>query len=243
MVRGTAEVRVTTGILRLATLLGWSAFLTWLVASGEVYRYIGPRTRWVVVFGAVALALAALIHARTVLPSRSTTGARQGSGQEILGVATLLTPIAIVMLIPKPSLGSEAASRRANPTFVSAASSFAPVPQPDGDVSFPEINYASKSEDYAVTVGIADGYEVELTGFVTHPADGPEETFALTRFQTFCCAADAVPFSVTVDPQHPRDYPEDTWLTVSGYVRDQGAGCVLQAERITATAEPVNPYI
>ena len=230
-------------MLRLATFVGWSAFLTWLAASGEVYRYIGPRTRWVVAFGAVALALAALMQARMVLPSRSAAKDGQRSGAEILGVATLLTPIAIVMLIPKPSLGSEAASRRANPTFVSAASSFAPVPQPDGNVSFPEINYASESEEYAATVGIADGYEVELTGFVTHPDGGPEGTFALTRFQTFCCAADAVPYSVTVDPQQARDYPEDTWLTISGYLRNEGTEFVLQAERITATAEPVNPYI
>ncbi len=233
----------TTRLFRLATLVVWSGFLAWLIASGEVYRYIGPRTRWVVVLGAVALALAALMQARTMLPSGSDTADKQGSRAENLGMAILLTPIAIVMLIPKPSLGSEAASRRANPTFVSAASSFAPVPQPETDVSFPEIHYASSSDEYAATVGIVDGYEVRLTGFVTHPDDGPEGTFALTRFQTFCCAADAVPYSVKIDPHHAKSYPEDTWLKISGFLRDEDAGFVLQAERITVTTEPVNPYI
>ena len=43
------------GFARMVVLALWSAFFAWLLVSGEVYRYIGPRTRWVVVFGAVML--------------------------------------------------------------------------------------------------------------------------------------------------------------------------------------------
>jgi uncharacterized repeat protein (TIGR03943 family) len=228
---------------RLVSLVVWSGFFAWLMLSGEVYRYIGPRTRWVVVFGAVILGLAALAQARAMVRSRSLAGDSRVSRSELVGLASLLAPIAIVILIPKPTLGSEAASRKATRGFVSAASSFAPVPQPDGDVSFPEIKFASESDEYAAALGIADGYEIKLTGFVTHPDGGRDGTFALTRFATFCCAADAIPYSVTVAPKEGQDFSDDTWLTVSGFLVDERGEFVLQAERITETQEPQNPYI
>lgn len=233
---------MNSAVLRMAASFIWSGFLAWLMVSGEVYRYIGPRTRWVVVFGAVILGLAGVAQARAILLSRSAAGDRRLSRADIVGVSSLLAPIVIVLLIPKPTLGSEAASKKSQ-TFVSAASAFAPVPEPGGDVSFPEINFASESDEYAAALGIADGYEIELTGFVTHPDGGRGGTFALTRFETFCCAADAVPYSVTVAPQGSKDYPDDTWLTVSGFLVDEGDEFVLQAERITETEEPKNPYI
>lgn len=228
-------------LLRLSTLLVWSGFLTWLMISGEVYRYIGARTRWVVVFGALLLALAALAQARAVFSHKAVAGPGRVSRADILGVATLLTPIAIIGIIPTPMLGSEMASRKAG-NSVSAASTFAPVPDPRGDVSFSAINYASESPEYAAALGIAPGYEVTLTGFVTHPDKGQKGTFALTRFATFCCAADAVPYSVTVRARD-ADYPDDTWLTISGFLVNERGEFVLRSEHIIRTKEPENPYL
>lgn len=172
------------GSARMLVLALWSAFFAWLLITGEVCRYIGPKTRWVV--------------------------------------------------------GSEAAVRKS--TGLVGASSFIPVPQPNGEVSFPEIKYASESQQYAAEAGIVEGYEIKLTGFVTHPDGGREGTLALTRFASFCCAADAVPYSVTVDPGG-EDYPDDTWLTISGSLVNEGGEFVLKAQRITETVEPDSPFI
>ncbi|MBA2425892.1 MAG: TIGR03943 family protein [Actinobacteria bacterium] len=226
------------GFARMLLLAAWSAFFAWLLVSGEVYRYIGPKTRWVVVFGAVMLGFAAIAQARSL---RRTSGNARISPTELLTLAAFVAPMAIIVLIPRPSLGSEAAARKST-GLVGAASSFVPVPQGNGKVSFSEIQYASESADYAAAVGIVDGYEVKLTGFVTHPDGDGEGTFTLTRFATFCCAADAVPYSVTVDPGG-KDYPDDTWLTVSGSLVSEGGEFVLQAARINETEEPDNPYI
>lgn len=226
------------GFARMVVLALWSGFFAWLLVSGEVYRYIGPRTRWVVVFGAVMLALATIAQARSL---RSASGAARLSATELLALAAFVAPMAVIILIPRPSLGSEAASRKST-GLVGAASSFVPVPQTNGEISFPEIKYASQSQEYAAAVGIADGYEIKLTGFVTHPDGGREGTFALTRFETYCCAADAVPYSVTVD-SGGEDYPDDSWLTVAGSLVSEGGEFVLQAEHITETEEPDNPYI
>jgi uncharacterized repeat protein (TIGR03943 family) len=226
------------GFARMVVMALWSAFFAWLLASGEVYRYIGPRTRWVVVFGAVMLGLATIAQARSL---RTTSGVARLSATELVTLAAFVAPMAVIVLIPRPGLGSEAASRKST-GLVGAASSFVPVPQNDGEVSFSEIQYASESQDYASALGIVDGYEVKLTGFVTHPEGASEGNFALTRFATFCCAADAVPYSVTVNPEG-ENYPDDTWLTVSGSLVNEGGEFVLQAERITETKEPENPYI
>ena len=226
------------GLARMVVLALWSGFFAWLLVSGEVYRYIGPRTRWVVVFGAVALGLAAIAQARSL---RVGSGGEKISVTEMVALGAFLAPMGVILLIPTPSLGSEAASRKST-GLAGAASSFVPVPQQDGGVSFREIQYASESQEYAAALGIFDGYEVKLTGFVTHPDGSRAGTFALTRFATFCCAADAVPYSVTVDLEG-EDYPDDSWLTVSGSLINEGGEYILQAERITHTVEPNNPYI
>lgn len=55
---------------------------------------------------------------------------------------------------------------------------------------------------------------------------GTHLVVALTRFATFCCAADAVPYSVTVDSEG-TDFPDDTWLTVTGTLMNESGefGC------------------
>jgi uncharacterized repeat protein (TIGR03943 family) len=230
----------SAGLLRTLVLLLWSLFFVWLMIGGEVYRYIGPRTRWVVLFGAATLFVAAAMQGSVLRRGSTPPGTNR---KELAALAYFLIPIALVVLIPRPSLGSQAALRKSSGTLVSSASRFAPVPQMSGEISFPEISYASESSEYAATMGISDGLAVKLTGFVTHPTEGADGTFALTRFETFCCAADAIPYSVTVEPEDQTDYPDDTWLTVSGVLVRMGDQFVLDAGRVKEVSEPQNPYI
>ena len=216
-------------VLRGVVLTAWGAFFIWLLVSGEVYRYIGPRTQWVVVFGAIALGAVAL--AFWFRPAHHERG-------NAIGAMVMLLPIVAVLLVPKPSLGSLAASRK-----LSGGPVVSLQPQPLGpgeEVSFPEIEYASESSEYAAINGITDGYEVTLTGFVTHP-DGMPGDFALTRFAIFCCAADVVPHSVPVDAS--RDYPNDKWLSLTGTLEEREGTFVVVADSIEEVPEPDDPYI
>jgi uncharacterized repeat protein (TIGR03943 family) len=216
--------------MRGIVLAAWGAFFIWLLVSGEVLRYIGPRTQWVVVFGAVALVAASVGYWLTRKESRGSGG--------VLGVAVLLLPIVAVIVVPKPSLGSLAASRKISGGPVV---SLQPQPLAPGDeVSFPEIEYASESAEYAATSGISDGLEVELTGFVTRSEDQSAD-FALTRFSIFCCAADVVPHSVGVDAE--RDYSDDEWITVQGTLEERDDGFVVVAESVEEIPEPKDPYL
>ena len=226
-------------IARAAVLVVWAVFFTWQLVTGEVYRYIGLRTHWVVVFGAVALAVAAVAQ---LFSLRSTRRPVPVKLRDAGGLVLMLCPILLVLTIPAPSLGALAASNKATGGILSS-DALVPAATNDGDVSFVDIHFASASERYAADAGIADGVRVRLTGFVTHPSGTPEGQFALTRFFISCCAADAIPYSVRVSPGRAPAYADDTWLTVSGELGKVGDEYVLGADTIKEVPEPNDPYI
>lgn len=209
-------------------LVAWAAFFIWLLASDEVYRYIGPRTQWVVVFGAAALTIGSIAFA-------FTRGMRRG--QVDAWLIAMLVPIVAVVAVPRPTLGSLAASRKMSGGPVV---SLQPQPlAPGEEISFAEIEYASQSDEYAAANAITDGVEVELTGFVTATRGAGD--FELTRFAIFCCAADVVPHSVPVAADETPT--KDTWLTVTGVLEQRDGTFVVRASSVTEVPEPKDPYI
>lgn len=223
-----------------AFVLGtWAGFFWWLWLTDEVTRYLGPRTYWVVVFGAVSLTIATLAHVPLARVREGTRDApRRG---DALAAVALLVPIAAIVMVPRPDLGSLAASRKATGAAPAGA---VYVPESSGEVSFREIELASRSAEFAATLGVSEGAEVHLLGFVTDSRDEPEEAFELARFYVSCCAADAIPYSVVVDPQASEEaYERDAWLTIDGYLELRGSDFVVVAESVRQTDEPSDPYL
>jgi uncharacterized repeat protein (TIGR03943 family) len=223
--------------LRTVVLAIWAGFFVWLLVSGEVNRYIGPRTQWVVVFGAVALIVATVAH---VLRLREPKTSRI-SARDALGLVAMLVPLIAVLAVPTPSLGSLAASRKITGTFTSGV--LQPRASDVGEISFTEIEYASDSAAFAQNLGIADGLPIELTGFVNHSDELGDGYFRLTRFSIYCCAADVVPHSVTVDGDPGETFDNDQWLTVTGVLAEVDGEFVVVPESIEEVDEPKNPYL
>lgn len=222
---------------RAAVLGVWSAFLTWLWVGGEVGRYLGPRTQWVAVAGAVALGAAALLH----IPAPTGSGPTRPTGTEAVAWALLLAPVAAVALVPAPSLGALAASRKAPMQGAIALGSLA-APAPGAPISFIDLHYANSSEGYAASRGVAPGARVRLVGFV---AGGSNGDLLLTRFYVSCCAADAIPYSATVvlAPTERAAAGVDSWLEVWGTVAIENDNYVVRAQRAEPRSEPQNPYL
>jgi uncharacterized repeat protein (TIGR03943 family) len=214
----------------------WAAFFIYLWWSNEQVRYIGPRTLWVIPFGAISLSLATIAHF-PFLRSREPTAVRRS---ELVGAIITILPIALVVMAPAPELGSLAASKKSGTTGLASAIAFAPPVDGGRDVSFIDVHYAGLSEEYALSAGIVDGRPLTLTGFVTH--DDNASSFRLTRFYVSCCAADAIPYSVTIDAAG-RDFPDDTWMRVEGTLRPSETGFILEAERIEELESPKDPYL
>jgi uncharacterized repeat protein (TIGR03943 family) len=228
-------------LARATVLTVWTSFVLWLLLSGEVYRYIGTRTYWVVVFGAAALSVATIAQLVTL---RTESAPRPLTAREGAGLAALLAPVLAVAMIPAPSLGASAASARSAGSVLAADALIPSAPDGDDPISFVDIHYASASESYAAALGIVDGYPVELTGFVTHGTGTPPGGFTLTRFAVFCCAADAIPYSVPVmDAPRAPSYEDDTWLRVGGTLHASDGRYVLRPQEIDPVREPQDPYI
>lgn len=213
----------------------WGAFLLWMALSGTMTRFLGPRTYWVAWFGAVTLLLTGAI---TGLHALRAPGPRAGRA-DWAGVILLTIPMAFVLALPSPQLGAQAASRKA--VGVGALSSFVPPPASGGEIGLEEIHYGGISRAYADQVGIVEGAEVDLTGFVTHPKNAKDGTYSLTRFYISCCAADAVPYSVPI--QADADLEDDTWLKVRGTLARGQGGFVVTPVEIQEIQEPSSPYL
>ena len=217
----------------------WAAFFAWLHFSGEKTRYLGPRTYWVVVFGAIALTGAALAH----LVAARQRPARALVPRDVLGIGALLVPLLAVAAVPSAELGALAASRKTAGAGAAAVGAIAPPAPAAGDeISFAEIHYASESPEYAGQAGIAEGMEIELTGFVTHPDGLPAGTLGLTRFHVSCCAADALPYTVPL-ALDPRSRDDDEWLEAKGHLALRDGVYVLDPETVTAVDAPADPYL
>ena len=229
-------------LMRAFVLGAWALFFAYLRISGAMTRYLGPRTYWVVTFGAIALGGAALAHVMTLrAPGRRT---RPTLG-ELSGAAVLLIPIAAVSMIPSAELGALAASKKLSSAGGGQVGVFAPqAPEAGAAISFAEIHYADQSADYAAQAGIVEGTPVRLVGFVTHDPNAPEGGFALTRFYVSCCAADALPFSVRIRPP-PRfgDPQENDWVEVSGDMARDENGFYLDGKEAAEIPEPAVPYL
>jgi uncharacterized repeat protein (TIGR03943 family) len=98
-----------TRLIRLAALTAWAALFDTLWLTGEWTRFVGPRTAWVVPFGAVALTLLALANIAIVIsrgPSKPVGRA------ELIALAVLFAPVAALAVVPSASLGSLAVDRK-----------------------------------------------------------------------------------------------------------------------------------
>lgn len=226
-------------LIRALVLAAWSAFFVYLRVSGEMTRYLGPRTYWVVTFGAVTLGLAAAVHLMTLRSARKSTPTRS----DLVGFATLLIPLLAITAVPRPDLGALAASRKATGGVGAAGFVAPPAPEAGREPSFIDVHFANESDEYAATLGIADGTPMHLVGFVSEEA-GSDGAIQLSRFYVSCCAADAIPYSVTVQPGDSQAVTStNTWLEVSGSLTRTETGWVLVADDVKRTAEPENPYL
>lgn len=238
MTRGPIDRR---RIARTVVLLMWAAFFVYLQLSGDLTRYLGPRTYWVVPFGATVLGASALAHVVTL---RAGTVSRPIARGEAAGMLLLIAPLIVAVMIPGANLGALAASKKLGSAGGADVGVIAP-PAPDSgrSISFIDIHYANDSESYALAAGITAGREVELVGFVTRDAELSDGRFNLTRFYVSCCAADALPYSVLVASENSPAYPNDTWLRVSGVIAEEERGLSLHATEIAEVAEPESPYL
>jgi uncharacterized repeat protein (TIGR03943 family) len=150
----------------------------------------------------------------------------------------LLAPIAALLLVAPPTLGSYGIERAAAVDIRAGASVFEPIASRSAPVPMTLLEFGQRAFDHG---GASfDGVPVELTGFVV--ADEPGG-FQLARYQIACCAADAAPVVIRVVGVAGDLPARDQWVTVTGTVRpDGGEVPVIVATIVAAIATPNEPY-
>jgi uncharacterized repeat protein (TIGR03943 family) len=226
-------------VVRALALVVWAGFFDWLWLSGEWVRFVGPRTSWVLPFGAAMLTLAAALYLAACV--RPEPAPRELSLRDAAGLLALIAPVLALFVVPNASLGALALSRKSDQGVTRPPPSAAR----SEPLSLYDVAYASHDANFAARRGVKPGVRVAVTGLFTDPDRDTDPGFDLARFITTCCAADAVPYRVKIRPKgvKPPPYEAEGWYQVSGTIaRGPGHAFEIQATAIRRAATPGNPY-
>jgi uncharacterized repeat protein (TIGR03943 family) len=218
----------------ISLLIG--AVLLRLTFTGTYSRYIrvgmGP---WLAVAGLAVflLGLATLLRA---LRRPSAAGA-DAHGADRVGWL-LLAPIAALLLVAPPTLGSYGVGRGATVDVRAGAPVFDDLRANGEPVSMTLLEFGQRAFERG---GASfNGAEIELTGFVAETEQGG---FELARYQIACCAADATPVVIRVTGVFGAVPRRDRWVTVTGVFQPGGDPIPhLAATTVLAIAPPNDPY-
>lgn len=225
----------------ISILIG--AVLLRLTVTETYLRYVRPELGiFLLLAGAAVVALGITTLARSL---RSGDADAHGHGdlehehEHGVGVGwLLLAPIAALLLVAPPTLGSYGINRAANVNVMAGAGVFKPLNRSAGPVAMGLLEYGQRS--FERNGASFRGAPVKLTGFVAgEEGDG----FKLARYQIACCAADASPIVVQVVGTS-GDLPQsDQWVTVTGTFRPVAGDLPrLAATSVVDVSAPEDPY-
>jgi uncharacterized repeat protein (TIGR03943 family) len=150
----------------------------------------------------------------------------------------LLAPIAALLLVAPPTLGSYGVTRGATVDVREGAPVFRPIPHGSGTVPMSLLEYGQRAFDHGGKS--FNGAKIQLTGFVV---DGTAADFRLARYTIACCAADAVPVVVRIVGTAGVLPSRDQWVSVTGSFRSAEADVpVLAAKSVVQVEAPGDPY-
>jgi uncharacterized repeat protein (TIGR03943 family) len=214
------------------------AVLLRLSASGIYRRYVrvgmGP---WLVIAGVVVVVLGLTTLVRSLRPDSVVDAHGHGAAEERVGWL-LLVPIAALLLVAPPTLGSYGVNRGSSVDIRAGARQFDPLPLASRPAPMTLLEFGQRAFDHeGASLG---GVTVELTGFV---AETNASGFRLARYQIACCAADAAPVIVSVVDVESGKPARDQWVTVAGTFHPGGTEIPeLTVTSLVTIATPNDPY-
>lgn len=150
----------------------------------------------------------------------------------------LLAPIAALLLVAPPTLGSYGVGRAAAIDIRTGDAVFESLPRSTAPRPMTLLEFGQRAFDH--NGSNFNHAPVQLTGFVS---DTESRGFQLARYQIACCAADATPVVIQVVGTSGDPPPLDQWVTVTGTFQPGGREVPkLAATSIVEIAAPNEPY-
>jgi uncharacterized repeat protein (TIGR03943 family) len=195
--------------LPVITYVLWLNAYYWLFKGGRYKAFIQPKL-WPLLILALLILLA---FTATFIARFSMKGRVALSLDTSIKAAILVLPLFFLWSIYGRSLGADAFAKRSlNPgqiTIKGKSNPFKSLPNTFADRTVSLLDLLAEPERF-------DGKRVATEGMVYRNANASENAFMLFRFAVVCCAADALPLSVTVKTAAARTVNSDAWLKVEG---------------------------
>jgi uncharacterized repeat protein (TIGR03943 family) len=211
------------------------AVLLRLTFTGTYERYVRVGMEpWLIAAGVAVVLLGAATLVRSLRVGRGH-GHEHGVGVGWL----LLAPVAALLLVAPPTLGSYGVAHGARVDVRAGAPVFKRLARQATPVPMTLLEYSQRAFDHR---GASfNGNAIRLTGFV---AGSKGTGFDIARYQIACCAADAIPAVVRVVGTAGSVPGRDGWVTVTGTFRNVVAGEIpeMVATSIAAISAPEDPY-
>lgn len=227
-------------ILVVMGLFLYSRFL-----GGTLLFYINERFVWLTILASLAFILVGISYRYRSENSHDHHAHGQLSWG---GLALIILPVVLGLLIPPKPLGAAAMVNR-DVSAKSLTSATAPqngevLAKPKGEKNILDwlIEFRTTSDPAAFS-----GQEARVVGFVYRDDRFNGEIFMVSRFVLSCCAADAAPLGLLVRWPESAALADDQWVEVTGHFEpgqfDGEPMPVLVAEKVTSTTVPEQPYL
>jgi uncharacterized repeat protein (TIGR03943 family) len=217
------------------------AVLLRLTFTGTYTRYVRPEMEpWLIVAGVavIVVGLVTLVHAIRHVEPPEAHGHDHEHAHSVGAGWLLLAPIAALLLVAPPTLGSYGVDRAANVDIRAGAGVFDKLKRGDGPVPMTLLEYGQRA--FERSGASFNGVPVEVTGFVAGAESGE---FRLARYQIACCAADATPVVVRVIGTSGTPPRSDQWVTVTGTFQPGPENMpTLAATTVAEVEAPDDPY-
>lgn len=230
---------------RAGILMLWGTVLCYFYFSGRIVAYLHPGFHWLTITAGVVLVLMAFLMLVLPLDSvdLSLGGCAPErpvpTALRLLGGFVLVVPLIVATGVSPSQFGATTVLNRG---YISSASQLPfVVNMPDeplpgeafGDMGGGVLDYLTRNEAGQIRTEAVDllyaaeepslrrdfeGQGVELIGqFMPARANNAAgNRFNLVRLFMLCCAADAQPLAVLVQPEAFEKLPDMTWVRVTG---------------------------
>lgn len=216
------------------------AVLLRLVVTDTYQRYVRPELGpWLLVAGVAVIVLGIATLAWALRHRHEDDDPNAHDHDHGVGPGwLLLAPIAALLLVAPPTLGSYGVGRAATVDVRAGAGVFERLPRGGEPRPMTLLEFSQRA--FERNGASFNGAEVQLTGFT---AGAEDRGFRLARYQIACCAADAAPVVVRVVGTAGDAPTADKWVTVTGRFRAGGEEFPeLAATSIVEVPEPDEPY-